>query len=69
MVWWVLGTSSSINGQARLNYLVLPTILLEIELVLNTRPLCELYDIDYEEQLTPSHLLFGRKLSQLTPNH
>ena len=51
-------------SQARLNYFELQAILLEIELVLNTRPLCELHDNDYEEQLTPRHLWFGRKLSQ-----
>ena len=41
-------------GQARLNYLELQTLLLEIEL----------YGNDYEEPLTPNHLLFDRKLSQ-----
>ena len=42
-------------GQTHLNYLQLQIILLEI-LVLNTRPLCELYANDYDEPLTPNQL-------------
>ena len=33
----------------------------EIELI-NNQPLCEIYDNDVEEILTPSHLLFGGRL-------
>ena len=51
-------------GQARLTYIEMQTVLLEIEVVLNSRPLCELYDNDYEDPLTPNHLLFGRKVPQ-----
>ena len=39
-------------------------MLVEIEVILNSRPLCPLYDDDLEEPLTPNHLLFGRKLQQ-----
>ena len=40
----------------------LQTSLLEIELILNSRPLCYLYDDDQEDILTPNHLLYGRNL-------
>ena len=36
--------------------------LLEIELILNSRPLCYLYDADQEDILTPNRLLYGRNL-------
>ena len=39
------------------------TVLLEIENVLNSRPLCYLYDDDQEDIVTPNHLLYGRKLN------
>ena len=39
------------------------TVLLEIENVLNSRPLCYLYDDDHEHIVTPNHLLYGRKLN------
>ena len=38
--------------------------MLEKEVILNSTPLCPLYDDDFEEPLTPNHLLFGRKLPQ-----
>ena len=34
----------------------------ETELILNNRPLCEIYDDDVEEVLTPNHFIFGRQL-------
>ena len=39
------------------------TVIQEIELILNFRPIGVLYDDDMEKILTPSHLLFGRKLN------
>ena len=39
----------------------LQTIVLEIENILNNRPLCAVYN-DTEEVLTPNHLIFGRRL-------
>ena len=48
---------------AKLNYTELRTVLCEIELMLNERPLTYIYDDDTEEMLTPNHLLFGRNLT------
>ena len=42
----------------------LQTIFLEIEAIINSRPLCELYDEDFSEPLTSNHLLWGRKFHQ-----
>ena len=52
------------QGESTLTYIEMQTVLLQIEVVLNSRPLCELYDNDYEDPLTPNHLLFGGKLPQ-----
>ena len=49
---------------ARLNYDELSTILVEVEAVLNSRPLTYVYD-EFEEPLTPSHLVIGRRLSSM----
>ena len=51
----------SIN-RAELDFVELQTILLEIELILNSRPLGPIYD-ENQEFLTPNHLLFGRQLN------
>jgi hypothetical protein len=56
-------------GRTTLTFLELQTVLVEIEVILNSRPLCPLYDDDMEEPLTPNHLLFGRKLSQYNVQH
>ena len=46
------------------NYIrLLQTVIREIELILNSRPLRVLYDDDMEQVLTPNHFLFGRKLN------
>ena len=42
-------------------------VLVEIEGIINTRPLTYLYDDDVSEPLTPSHLLTGRNLAD-APN-
>ena len=39
--------------------------MLQIEVVVNSRPLGVLYDDDIEQPLTPNHLLFGRKLKHI----
>ena len=46
---------------ARLNYDELSTTLVEVEAVLNSRPLTYVYD-EFEEPLTSSHLVIGRRI-------
>ena len=41
----------------------LETLIQEIELILNNRPIDVDYDDDQEDILSPSHLTFGRQLS------
>ncbi len=52
-------------ANARLTFDELNTTLVEIEAVLNCRPLTYLYSDSTEEALTPSHLLLGRRLLTL----
>ena len=54
-----------ILGQARLNYDELQTLVIEVEGVLNSRPLTYVYVNDIEQALTPGHLLSGRKIVSL----
>lgn len=49
-------------GHARLSYDELLTALVEVERVLNSRPLTVVSAEDTEEPLTPSHLIVGRRL-------
>ena len=49
-------------GRASLRFDELQTVLGEIELIINSRPLGPLYDDDLEEGVSPNHLMFGRKL-------
>ena len=56
-----------ILGRAKLTYEELLTVLAEVEGVLNSRPLCHIYDDSVDDVLTPSHLIFGRRL--LTPTY
>ena len=39
------------------------TVLGEVEMILNSRPLVTLFDDTLEETITPNHLLFGQKLN------
>ena len=50
-------------GKAKLNYEEMETVLVEIEALINSRPLTYLYEDDVSEPLTPSHLLAGRNLA------
>ena len=46
----------------------LVTAVVEIEAVINSRPLCYVSATDIEEPLTPSHLIVGRRILSL-PDH
>ena len=50
-------------GRTTLDFYQLQTVIQEIELILNSRPLGVLYDDDMGQILTPNHLLSGRKLN------
>ena len=49
-------------GSQRMTYEELNTVLVEVEAVLNSRPLTYIYDDDIELPLTPSQLFCGRRL-------
>ena len=49
-------------GQAKLSADELLTVLLEVEMVLNSRPLTVVSAEDVEEPLTPSHLIVGQRI-------
>jgi len=52
-------------GKAFLSFDELHTVIVEIENVLNSRPLIYYSDEDWEEPLTPSHLLHWRRILSL----
>ena len=52
-------------GRANLSHDELLTAVVEIEAVINSRPLSYISSTDYEEPLTPSHLVVGRRLLNL----
>ena len=47
---------------AKLTYEELETVIIQIESVINSRPLSYIYDNDVVETLTPSHLMYGKRL-------
>ena len=49
-------------GNSKLSYDELLTVVTEVELILNSRPLSYVSTEDLEEPLTPSHLITGRRL-------
>jgi len=51
-------------GNSSLNYDKILTILVEIENIMNERPLTYLSDENVDESITPAHLLYGRSLHQ-----
>ena len=55
-------------GQARFPFDELHTVIVEIEVILNSRPISYLNADDVEELLTPSHLLVGRRILNLPDN-
>ena len=50
--------------KSKLSYEEVETILIQIEGVLNSRPLCYVDDSDLTEPLTPSHLMFGPNIGR-----
>ena len=48
--------------KSKLTYEELLTVICEIESVVNSRPLCCVYNNNIEEVITPSHLLLGRRV-------
>ena len=73
--WWggfyerMIGTVKrclrKVLGNAKLNADELLTVLTELEATLNSRPLTYEYDEVGAEMLTPSHLIYGRRLLNL----
>ena len=60
-------TLKKVLGRTSINLATLQTIIVEIEAMLNDRPLTFVSsDLD-DEPLTPSHLLYGRRITSL-PN-
>lgn len=57
-----------IIGKSRLTHEELLTVITEVEMVINSRPLSYITQDDLEEPITPSHLLIGRRLISL-PEH
>ena len=55
-------------GSAKFTYDEMHTAIVEIEAIINSRPLTFLSSDDLEEPLTPSHLLVGRRLLSLPDN-
>ena len=55
-------------GGAKLTYEELMTVIAEVEMILNSRPLSYVSSSEEDEPLTPSHLLHGRRLLSL-PDH
>lgn len=55
-------------GQAKFTYDEMHTAVVEIEAILNSRPLSYVGPDDLDEPLTPSHLLAGRRILSLPDN-
>ena len=55
-------------GQAKFSYDEMHTAIVEIEAIINSRPLSYVGSDDTEEPLTPSHLLVGRRILGLPDN-
>ena len=62
MVGCVKRCLRKVLGNARLTFDELFTVLIEVEGTLNSRPLTYEYDDAGEEVLTPSNLIFGRRI-------
>ena len=53
---------------AHLRYEELETVIIEIEAVMNSRPLSYVHDDELLEPITPSHLMYGRRLKNTMVN-
>eukprot|EP00794_Sanderia_malayensis_P019296 gene19296-biopygen16176 len=69
MVGLVKRCLRKVLGNAKLSFDELQTVLVEIESTLNSRPLTYQYDELGEQVLTPSHLIFGRRLATLSEQY
>ena len=56
---------NKISGNARLSFDEMHTVIIEIEAILNSRPLTYIDVEDIDEALTPSHLMHGKRLLTL----
>ena len=70
--WWerLIGLTKmalkKVLGRSRVSLLVLQTLVVEVEAILNNRPLTYVSsELDDDEPLTPSHLLHGRRIVSL----
>ena len=53
-----------IVGSAKLNFKELHTVLVQIENMMNTRPLTYLSEENCSEHITPSHLMYGQNINR-----
>ena len=65
MIGTVKRCLKKVIGNARLSFEELETVLAELEGTLNSRPLTHEYHELGAETLTPSHLIFGRRLPSM----
>ena len=63
MIKLVKDSFKKLVGNAHLDYDQLATILSEVENALNSRPLTYLSEENFEDALTPFHLIFGRNIN------
>ena len=62
MVGIVKNSLKKVIGKALCNYEQLTTNLCKIERAINQRPLTYVADENYEEVLTPYHMIFGKNI-------
>ena len=62
MVRVVKSSLRKVLGNARLTFEEMSTVLTEIEMTVNSRPITYLYENNEVEALCPSHLMIGRRL-------
>ena len=65
MVGSVKACLRKVLGDSRLTFDEFSTVLVELEGTLNSRPLTYEYDEVEHEVLTPSHLIFGKRIQSM----